>query len=249
MAIVGLAARPGRGVPAVHDTRGDAADRRIRERAGPEPPSRGCSPYRPRNRRCGSTYAVSSGVSFQCRQGVSFECRLTQDRHPPSDLDRNACAPAAGRVTRIGTAAWAGSGAGGSSVAAEARGCGGQGHRAGRRRAHPWPGCRTRRALPRRVVGWLPCAARGGLQGCPGLVKSLEGFPTARPAGRAAISVTDGVDHDRPAPRSAAARPSSARPIRLVFQVPAPDQAGVSGHVLDTGSHVSAPGSSARGGR
>ena len=25
-----------------------------------------------------STYAVSSGVSFRCRQGVSFECRLTQ---------------------------------------------------------------------------------------------------------------------------------------------------------------------------
>ena len=24
-----------------------------------------------------STYAVSSGVSFRCRQGVSFECRLT----------------------------------------------------------------------------------------------------------------------------------------------------------------------------
>ena len=38
---------------------------------------RRCSRYRPRNRRCGSTYAVSSGVSFQCRQGVSFECRLT----------------------------------------------------------------------------------------------------------------------------------------------------------------------------
>ena len=26
-----------------------------------------------------STYAVSSGVSFRCRQGVSFECRLTRD--------------------------------------------------------------------------------------------------------------------------------------------------------------------------
>ena len=77
MAIVGLAARPGRGVPAVHDGSRDAADRRTRERAGPELPSRGCSRYRPRNRRCGSTYAVSSGVSFRCRQGVSFECRLT----------------------------------------------------------------------------------------------------------------------------------------------------------------------------
>ena len=30
-----------------------------------------------RNHRCRSTYAVSSGVSFRCRQGVSFECRLT----------------------------------------------------------------------------------------------------------------------------------------------------------------------------
>ena len=51
---------------------GTPRTRRIGERAGPEPPSRGCSRYRPRNRRCGSTYAVSSGVSFQCRQGVSM---------------------------------------------------------------------------------------------------------------------------------------------------------------------------------
>ena len=31
------------------------------------------------NHRCRSTYAVSSGVSFRCRQGVSFECRLTAE--------------------------------------------------------------------------------------------------------------------------------------------------------------------------
>ena len=36
---MGLAARPGRSVPAYHDAHGDAADRRIRERAEPEPPS------------------------------------------------------------------------------------------------------------------------------------------------------------------------------------------------------------------
>ncbi len=39
--------------------------------------ARGCSRHRPRNRRYEATYAVSSGVSFRCRQGVSFECRLT----------------------------------------------------------------------------------------------------------------------------------------------------------------------------
>ena len=65
--------RPGR-----HDDSPDAADSQdARGRGGPKPPSRGCTRRRPWNRRCGSTYAVSSGVSFRCRQGVSFECRLT----------------------------------------------------------------------------------------------------------------------------------------------------------------------------
>ena len=47
---------------------------------------------------------------------------------------------------------------------------------------------------------------RGRTPGLPRPGQSLEGFPTTRPAGRPAISVTDGVDHERPAPRSAAAR-------------------------------------------
>ena len=79
MAVVGLAARPGRGVPAVHDDSRTQRAGRIREGAAD------------RGRRPGvafgidhgivvvelPTYAVSSGVSFRCRQGVSLECRLT----------------------------------------------------------------------------------------------------------------------------------------------------------------------------
>ena len=42
----------------------------------------GCSRRLPQDRRCGATYAVSSGVSFRCRQGVSFECRLTKIKEP-----------------------------------------------------------------------------------------------------------------------------------------------------------------------
>ena len=34
------------------------------------------------NHRCRSVYAVSSGVSFRCRQGVSFGCRLTRSAQP-----------------------------------------------------------------------------------------------------------------------------------------------------------------------
>ena len=51
MAVMGLAARPGRGVPAVHDVHGTPADRRIRGwRAGPEPVGAG-SPGRSRHLR------------------------------------------------------------------------------------------------------------------------------------------------------------------------------------------------------
>ena len=52
-------------------------------RAGPEPASRAATT----TRRCRSTYAVSSGVSFGCRQGVSFECRLTRRSSARSAAD------------------------------------------------------------------------------------------------------------------------------------------------------------------
>ena len=126
MAVVGLAARPGRGVPAVDDAHGtrrtagnrgqggparcnaapvadhgqrsaSTAERRVETRhrrekrawtlraqvshrasAFPAPfGRREAPPTGSTNHRCRSTYAVSSGVSFRCRQGVSFECRLT----------------------------------------------------------------------------------------------------------------------------------------------------------------------------
>ena len=51
-----------------------------------------------------------------------------------------------------------------------------------------------------------------------------------------AVTETDGVDHGPHGPTLGGwPWPSSARPIRLVFQAPAPAPAGVGGHVLDTG--------------
>ena len=86
---MGLAARPGRGVPAVHDDSRDAADHRIRG-AGPEPPSRGCSQCR-RGRPLPaepSTCAVSSGVSFQCRRGGNLTGAGTD---PPETSSPEVC--------------------------------------------------------------------------------------------------------------------------------------------------------------
>ena len=67
----------------------DAADRRIRG-AGPEPPSRGCSRCR-RGRPLPaepSTYAISSGVSFQCRQGGNLTGARTD---PPETSSPEVC--------------------------------------------------------------------------------------------------------------------------------------------------------------
>ena len=45
-----------------------------------------------------TTYAVSSGVSFRCRQGVSFECRLTQEAGLRSAVDGVRAALSSGAV-------------------------------------------------------------------------------------------------------------------------------------------------------
>ena len=78
------ALRPGldEGVPAVHDELLGRSERPGFERAADQkPPSPGGAGAQSAVdhgiRRCGVTYAVSSGVSFGCRQGVSFEWRLT----------------------------------------------------------------------------------------------------------------------------------------------------------------------------
>ena len=65
-------------------------------RAGPEPPSRAATT----TRCCRSTYAVSSGVSFRCRQGVSFECRLTGVDHPFDRRSADVCLDAQSEVYR-----------------------------------------------------------------------------------------------------------------------------------------------------
>ena len=158
MAVMGLAARPGRGVPAVHDDSPDAAEGQDSGGCGgPEPPPRGCSRHRPRNRRCEATYVVSSGVSFRCRQGVSFECRLTPER---------AAAGRPGGPGRGGRGAPAGA-AGGADDLVARRGGGADGRRAHRparaRLTAPWFGCSS---LPIESSPGTPATRTSGSSSC-----------------------------------------------------------------------------------
>ena len=79
-ATVGINCRTSRGTRHRREKRAWTLRAQVSHRASAFPAPFGrreAPPTGSTNHRCRSTYAVSSGVSFRCRQGVSFECRLT----------------------------------------------------------------------------------------------------------------------------------------------------------------------------